>query len=234
MEPEKEIVNIEFGEVSMCLPRSIEAIRIARKLLDMLEEYLEDACKSQGCHQNESKPIELIPLQENKAESLPERKDGAIALIPQELPSFKSELIPKFEYEKKAEKSYDKLFFFEHEDGRVMLSYMSCKLYTTKAAVLGIPFPVPYGYVPLKGLSMNHRTAVRAYRKYLNGMDAGYPVLPEEKESADATETETERKKKLKEAAEKNAARWKDGKREMSARTKELRDGVVAKMVLGI
>ena len=59
------------------------------------------------------------------------------------------------------------MFFFEHEDGRVMLSYMAAKTFTTKEKVMQIPFPVPSGYAPLKPLSANNRTAIRLYREYL-------------------------------------------------------------------
>lgn len=230
MEPEEDIVNINFGEVGMYLPRSIEAIRIARRLLDMLEEENIRATnggrattkeahtsKSQGCPQD-SPTAPKTALQEDRVESLAERKDGAIASIPQEQSDFASELIPKFEYDKKAEKSYDNLFFFEHDDGRIMLSYAGMKTFTTKAAVMQIPFPIPKGYVPLMALSLHRRIAVRAYRKYL----AEFP-----KDDA------SQRAEELRERAEINKVRWESKeKKEMSKRTKELRDGVVAKMVL--
>ncbi len=238
METEEEIVNINFGEVGMNLPRSIEAIQTARKLLDMLEENIRGevnknhTCKSQGCPQNETKHPQTIALQENRVESPAERKDEVIASIPQGTTSPQFETIAKFEYDKSKEKSYKNLFFFEHSDGRVMLSYSNGRLYTTQAAVMQIPFPVPCGYEPLKELSTNNKVAVRTYRKYL--------AEPEQKgmgiDKASDKASETERKEKLKRTAEVNAQRWQTPKpqKEMSQRTKELRDGIVAKMVLGV
>ena len=76
-------------------------------------------------------------------------------------------LIPKFEWDKDKEKSYKTLFFFEHEDGRVMLSYMSCKMFTTKEKVMALHYPIPHGQPPKTALSVNNRTAVRIYREYL-------------------------------------------------------------------
>jgi len=223
METEEEVFNINFGEVGMYLPRNIEAIQTARKLLDMFEEYINclpftkvHAFKSQGCPQDSTIPPQTTALQETQVENPAQRKDGTIASIPEGITSPKFELIPKFEFDKKAEKSYDNIFFFEHEDGRVMLSYFNSRLYTTKASVMQIQFPVPRGYAPLKELSTNNKVAVRTYRKYLSeqgGIGIG-------------TSPETEREEKLKKAAEVNAQRWQNPKpqKEMSTKTKGLRE----------
>lgn len=77
-------------------------------------------------------------------------------------------LIPKFDWDKNKEKNYKTLFFFEYEDGTVMLSYQNSKTFTTKQKVMTLPYPVPDGYPPLKTIpSTNKRTAIRLYREYL-------------------------------------------------------------------
>ena len=104
---------------------------------------------------------------EEKIESPPERKDEGIPSSNSELTPRPDWLIPKFEWDKDKEKSYKTLFFFEHEDGRVMLSYMSCKMFTTKEKVMALHYPIPHGQPPKTALSVNNRTAVRIYREYL-------------------------------------------------------------------
>lgn len=75
--------------------------------------------------------------------------------------------IQPFEWDKGSEKSFNRITFFERDDGRVMIFYMNIRIFTTRDKIMQIPFPVPYGYPLLKDLNGNKRTAVREYRKYL-------------------------------------------------------------------
>jgi hypothetical protein len=84
-------------------------------------------------------------------------------------------LIPRFEWDPKAEKLYKKISFYEHEDGRVMVFYMNIRVFTTKQAMLSIPYPVPYGYEILSGFTGNRKTAIRIYREYLATQEQSKP-----------------------------------------------------------
>ncbi len=94
------------------------------------------------------------------------KKDQDIKLEIQKLPTKEDIIIPRFQWPQVREKYYNRLVFAELEDGRVMLSYMSARIYTTKEKVLQIPYPVPSAY--RKGFNNpNHVTALRQYRQYL-------------------------------------------------------------------
>lgn len=88
-------------------------------------------------------------------------------------------LIPKFEWDCSKKKSYKTLFFFEHEDGRVLLLYTGTKTFTTRERVLRLPYPVPNGYPALKVLSVTSRTAIRMYREYFANLSAKKPPAAE-------------------------------------------------------
>lgn len=154
--------------------------------------------------------------------------------------------IPKFKWDKTKEKSYRTIFFFEHDDGsRVMIFYLNSRIFTTKEAVMILPYPVPYNYAPLRAIQNSKRTALKFYREYLakqtEAEEARRQEVPnavseeEQKEAEAAKEVEDKRLEKLKQAAEVNKNRWAQKvKDEMPERTKELRKNIALKTVLGV
>lgn len=87
-------------------------------------------------------------------------------------------LIPRFEYDKTIEQSIGRLFFVELSDGRVLLRYFTCTVYTTKEKVSRIPAPIKNGYFNDSGLPSNKKTAIRLYREILSKKDS-VPKAPE-------------------------------------------------------
>ncbi len=259
-----EIIKIVFGSVELSLPKSKVWITKVRKLLDMLEEDISDEPSKEdkkvtNLSQEEStllrgmveRPTNVLghaglnksdfmckapdggedrPLSETGA-----GKENAIQTLPHH-PEAAFKLIPKFEWDKSKEKNYRTIFFFEHDDGKVMISYFNFKTFTTKEAVLSIPFPVPYRYTPLGIFTGNRRAAIRLYREYLfnEARNAEVQGAVKRDEGQEEKDAQIEREAALRKKAEINAARWKPQEKEMSARTKELRKNIVAKLTLGV
>ncbi len=178
------VEEIKFGDLSMTLPRDINAIALARELLDLFEDSIvsEWTCKVCGCTQNNPCPggcswaapnlcsrctgkIENPAVPVIAPSSGPEEKFIQTGEI-QKLPTAKEILIGNFLFDKTQEKSFRTLFFVEMDDGRVVLSYMQSRCYTTKENVLKLPYPVPNGYLKLIKIP-NKITALRMYREYL-------------------------------------------------------------------
>lgn len=223
--------------------QAVKDVQGGVKVQTPIESPPDNSCastqKGTNISQPEAKPIstgergQVDTQTSNQAENPAERKDEAIASIPEELSSPKFELIPKFAWDKTKEKSYRTIFFIELEDGRVMISYFSSKVFTTKEAIMAIPFPIPRIYAPLMNLNTNPRTAVRQYREYL-----AKEAEAQRSEIAGAGEHEEKgaagkREESLRQKAEVNKTRWEEKpKKEMSARTRELQRNVVAKMLV--
>lgn len=252
-EEEPEIINITFEEISLCFPKNSEAIRTIRELLCVVENGLHRVrCTC-------TKPEVVIPdiqlvieppgspkiepeiqSQGEQVERPDERKDGSISsehidkLRDASMNVFPT--IPKFKYDKKAEKNFGTLFFFETEDGRVALSKQEYRIYTTKADIMKIPYPIPRTYVPLMGIHRTKVTAIRQYREYLEKCKEDHVCFtPDTANELLATldrHSGMEKREELRKKAEVNKARWKSKpEKEMSARTHELHD-IVAKMKL--
>jgi len=228
----REIVNLEVGEVKLYLPGNKESIKKARKLLDLLEEY---TCgldirpiEPQGSPQTSEK----VQTPGQPIESPPDEAHGVPASIQAVLNPF--ELIPKFVWDKSKEKSYRTIFFVECEDGRVGISYFASKVFTTKEAIMAIPYPIPQGYAPLKTMNASQRAAIGKYQEYLACEAPRQEVIG----AGELAKVGKDAAEKIKEAlrlkAEVNAQRWQSPKpqKEMSDRTKQLRDNVVAKINL--
>ncbi len=94
------------------------------------------------------------------------------------LPTIYDIVVPRFEWERGCEKNYKRLSFIELPDGRVMLGYMSARVFTTKEKMLRLPFPLPAGYLRIAGMATNQITAVRQYQEYLSTVKGS--VLPGE------------------------------------------------------
>lgn len=157
-------------------------------------------------------------------DSVPESLQAAIkkqTASPESPPSLENIFtIPKFKWDKNLEKSYRNMFFYEADDGRVMLSYFSSKVFTTKDKVLQIPFPLVLGFEPLRKFNPNQRSALRFYRQYLAERDSAPKYI--EKTTQDRIKENFEKKEKAKEIA-----------KEMSPKTKELHDNIAMKIMYG-
>lgn len=174
--------------------------------------------------QTKSEVIE-INGQKMKLDSAPEALPVAIkkqAGIP-EPNSLSNFFIPEFIWDKKAAKSYKNLFFFDAEDGRVMLSYFSGRVFTTKEKVMQIPYPLVEGYEPLRALSPNKRSSLRMYRQYLAEQEQNSVPKYIEKSTPDRIKENSALKEKAKENA-----------KEMSPKTKKLHDDIAMKIKMGI
>ncbi len=75
-----------------------------------------------------------------------------------------------FDYNKDNIQQYKTIFFQELSDGRVVIEYNNSHYYTSKVAVMQIPYPFPVGYFSKKnGWSSTVEQAFRTYRRYLAG-----------------------------------------------------------------
>ena len=134
-------------------------------------------------------------------------------------------VIPKFDWDKQAEKSYKTITFCEAEDGKVMIFYTNSRVFTTKEKMMELPYPIPYGYPSLDCFNGNKKVAIRTYREYLATQGNG------------SQQPQKDRLETLKKVAEINKGRWSkdgDGKIEMKPRTKELHDNIAMKINLGV
>lgn len=168
--------------------------------------------KNQTVSAPEPNHSSIIPVETSKASAGEQSSSGTKTSKTQEITScakiepIPNFFIPKFEWDKTKEKNYRTIFFYEHEDGnRVMIFYLYSRIFTTKEAVMTLPYPVPYNCAPLRAIQNNKRTALKFYREYL---------------AKEALSNEIVRK-----TAEVNEHRWKEKvETEMSPRTKELRE----------
>lgn len=278
---QSERISLCYNQLQIYIPKTKEDIARARKLLDLLEEEVNEEskpprtplpetphtqyCLCDRCETNrrEIKESEIAPaapkLTGSPQTSPQDERQGhhterpaiaqKMASMPiqtvidtpqveastpsardQDGPSTKTSEIEnpahianlepfscaKFYHGESEEKFYRSLFYIEHEDGRVMLRYMSSKYFMQKADVEALPFPIPRNFTPLKTVSSNKRTAIRFYREYL-GLEA-------QKASDADVQEESERLEKLRKVAEVNKDRWKEKvETEMSPRTRGLR-----------
>lgn len=237
-EKETEIVSVVFGKVDLRLPKKKESINSVRKLLDLLEHEIQGHVRATTytqTHQDapgRSEPALNVPMVQIGAVRQPDAQgaieESELKGIPVQ-PKTGFLLVPKFDWDKSKEKHYRTIFFFEHEDGRVMIWYANNRVFTTKESVMAIPFPIPYKYVLPVGLPVNKRTAIRQYREYLFNEARNHEVrgAVNEQEEKDAAE---KREDALRQKAELNKARWeakRGTKGTMSERTKELRKAIL-------
>ena len=166
--------------------------------------------------QETTQTVQTTPAEITSKEP-PEKKESAHEEV---IASESSLIIPKFKWDTAAEKSFKSISFHEADEGKVMLFYTNSRVFTTKEKIMELPYPIPYGYPPLNCFNGNKKVAIRTYREYLATRGAGEP-------HQDRIET-------LKKAAKINKNRWGNGKKEMSPKTKELRDNIVMKMNLGV
>lgn len=186
---EDEIVDFMFALVPDSLtkessvpPEPAAASSLEDRKPNALEEFMAERAKLK------KKPDDSVPKAPVIKERDHDRKiSGLWDKIPK-LPTKEDLLIPRFEWKRECEKNYNKLLFAELPDGRVMLSYMSAKVFTTKEKVLQIPFPVPPGYLKKCG-APNNVTALLQYRKYL----AGHSVPPGNIRSGDIADRKEEK-----------------------------------------
>ncbi len=81
-----------------------------------------------------------------------------------------------FNYDKNSMQQYKMIFFQEFPDGRVVIEYNNSHYYTSKDAVIQIPYPFPVGYFSKEnGWSSTVEQAFKTYRRYLAG-----EILPKE------------------------------------------------------
>ncbi len=171
---------------------------------------------------------------ETKTGTQPEQGLNRILDVPVEF------FIPKFEWDKSKEKPYRTIFFFEHEDERVMILYQNSRVFTMKEAVMSLPYPIPRNYAPLRTIQINKRTALKFYREYLakeaHSNEIAAAIHDDEKDKGEAaTESEEKRLEKLRRSAKVNKDRWKERvENEASERTKELRSKFALKATMGI
>lgn len=255
-------------QCDMCVSYRKQAEIMKQMDRTQLEQYGTDLMKV--CFKNEdtydqflnymgfisnTEQIEAKPISAGEREDLDVKTSTLSENAPERILS--DFFIPKFKWDKTKEKSYRTIFFFEHEDGRVMISYMHSRIFTTKAVVLALPYPIPRNYPLLHSLGNNKRTAFRFYREYLAKEAASHELVRwkdknnqdkgifednqlHEAENKDedeimseaAREAEEKRMEKLRKAAEVNAGRWKES--DMSPRTKELRKNIVLKASMGV
>ena len=96
-----------------------------------------------------------------------------------EIPGFDSPAAPlilhpsdlkntKFDYDNDKMQKYKTLYFIELPDGRVVLKYGGVRYYSTKDAVMQLPFPFPKKYFSKGGnWSSNVEQAFKMYRRHL-------------------------------------------------------------------
>lgn len=94
-----------------------------------------------------------------------------------------------FEYDADKLQQYKTLFFQELPDGRVVLEYINSHYYTSKEAVMQIPYPFQKGYFSKEtGWSSTVEQAFRTYRQYL---------AEQEREQRQQKEKEIEKEKQM-------------------------------------
>lgn len=232
MSDSPERISLCCGTIQLYVPKTLKHIQTARKLLDLLEEELGRGDQEVvGIHpttiESYNELSGMVYDLNNNERSVADRIEPIPQppILPENAPTPKGLVfIPKFSWDRAKEKSYRTISFYEHEDGRAMVSYSKCRFFTTKAYVESIPYPIPYGYEPFKSLDNNKRIALRFYREYLAQEARDIEVQ--------SAITKDERTEKLLKVAEVNKARWNnESKSEMSPRTEELRDLVIKKKV---
>lgn len=231
MSDSPERISLCYGTIQLYVPKTLKHIQTARKLLDLLEEelgseYQEDVGVHPTTIESYNELSGMVHDLNNNERGVADRIEPIPQppILPENAPAPKGlVLIPKFSWDRAKEKSYRTISFFEHEDGRVMVSYAMSRVFTTKAYVESTPYPIPYRYEPFKSLDNNKRTAMRFYRQYL---------AQEAYDKTHTAITKDERTEKLIKVAEVNKTRWNnEPKSEMSPRTEELRDLVIKKKV---
>jgi len=77
--------------------------------------------------------------------------------------------IPRFEYDLDKKQFFENIFFWELDDGRVVMNYSHANYYSTKEKIMQLPYPAPPNYYDNKKLGWNstNEQAVKKYRKYL-------------------------------------------------------------------
>ncbi len=121
--------------------------------------------QSSGEDTSKEQDVEQQPSSEIPEKSEKEKKLSAMSSAGTMRPSDLK--LMAFDYNKNNMQQY-KMILFQELDGRVVIEYNNSHYYTSKIAVMQIPYPIPSGYFSKKnGWSSTVEQAFKNYRKYL-------------------------------------------------------------------